>query len=289
MFNTAPENLLRIQKWFAAAITEPLTIDHCLPMASSALEEAKNYIRPSKTLLSHERIELYYRQYWWRLLDVLQENFPTVVRLFGKEDFNQKIAIPYLSKHPSTHWALCRLGDTITAWIKRNYKENDREIIRIAAEMDWSAQIAFWSGKRAPIDPTSLSATEIQELLQKKIYLQPYISLFAYPCDFFSFRDAFLKEEISYWNSHPFPELIEKKSFFVVFRNFTNQVIWQEISESEHLILSQIAKGKTLSIALNALKRKAELLEEAMTLLPLWFQSWTSLGWFTLCGADAPD
>ena len=104
---SAPDTLLNIQKWFASVITQPLTCDHNIPLLAPngkpiAIDSAQ-YILPSKTLAPHERVELYYRQYWWRLLDVLQENFPLVTRLFGYQSFNEKIGIPYLTAHPSTH------------------------------------------------------------------------------------------------------------------------------------------------------------------------------------------
>ena len=119
-------------------------------------------------------------------------------------------------------------------------------------------------------------------LLHKKLYLQPYISLFALNHDFFSFRDAFLKEEVAYWCSHPFPDLLAKECFFAVFRNKQNQTVWEEITEAEHLLLKQMRKGDKLSKALELLEEGGEkLLEDALVLLPLWFQKWTSMGWFT--------
>ena len=71
-------NLIDLQEWFGKIISQPLTPGHHLPEASK--KESIRYIAPSPCLEPGKRIEIYYRQYWWRLIKSLQTNFPTLVR-----------------------------------------------------------------------------------------------------------------------------------------------------------------------------------------------------------------
>ena len=74
-------------EWFASIITQPMdmhdTIHPYSPTGQLIAEESKKYIAPSECLQSHQRIELYNQQYWWRLFNVMQKNFPLVCRIFG--------------------------------------------------------------------------------------------------------------------------------------------------------------------------------------------------------------
>ena len=68
----APASLKNLQAWFGGVISQPIDVDSKIsPVAPSGElieEEAKHYIIPSKTLTPKDRIEIYNRQYWWRLL-----------------------------------------------------------------------------------------------------------------------------------------------------------------------------------------------------------------------------
>lgn len=282
---TPPKKLFALQKWFGNLISQPLTFNHKIPsftpQGNSIEEEAAQFISPSHTLNPHQRIEIYYQQYWWRLLNVMQENFPTVTRLFGYDDFNQKIAIPYLSDQPPQHWALCELGKGLFNWIQNHYRENDFNIVSTTVDIDWSALKAFWSKQEKAINPQTLTQEETSALLHQSIYLQPHISLFELFYDFFSFREIFLQKTVEFWKDHSFPELKKEHSYFVIYRHPKNYVAWKKISKAEHFILSYIHQGKTIEETLGFLEEQGgEPYEEASNFLPLWFRDWISLGWF---------
>lgn len=285
MFNReplVPANLFDLQKWFATLITQPLQPTQRLPsqtpFGTQIEEEAKQRIIPNRFLQPHQRLELYHQQYWWRLIKCLQENFPMVLRLFGYEAFNQQIAVPYLAANPPTHWALCRLGDTLPSWIRNNYHADDQELVVQAAEIDWAAQSAFWTYSLPCVDFASLS---LEERVHKPLALQPHIHLFALNGDLLSFRDAFLQKEPEYWNDHPFPSVRYGKWQGVIFRNPKNSVVWKELSVGEFRLLSFLKEGLTIDAACAKIEEEGgALLEEAFEMMPVWFQEWTFLQWF---------
>ena len=45
---------------------------------------AAEFIKPNDRLSSFERLEIYNRQYWFRLLDCLYEDYPGLLSVLGK-------------------------------------------------------------------------------------------------------------------------------------------------------------------------------------------------------------
>jgi hypothetical protein len=78
----------------AAALMRPLTAgDHIDP------EAPVDYIKPNDRLTSLERLEIYSRSYWYRLLDSLYEDFPGLRAVLGQRAF-ERLAKAYLTDRP---------------------------------------------------------------------------------------------------------------------------------------------------------------------------------------------
>ena len=116
-----PSSLQEIQKWFAHLITSPIlqSDEDQIPLFSSdLLSEIREKIAPSPTLKSEERMGIYQQQYWWRLISVMQDLFPSLVALFDYEEFNRLIAEPYLSTHIPHDWFISNIGADLPRWLK---------------------------------------------------------------------------------------------------------------------------------------------------------------------------
>lgn len=271
---TVPPELLAMQKWFASIITRP--IDHNSQMICPIGEEASKYISPSPKLSSGKRIQIYHQQYWWRLFTTLHHNFPTLIRLFGFTDFNLSIALPFLTRYPSRHWSLSKLGDQLTAWLKETYLEDDRELILAAAEVDWAYQSLFL----AP-SPTYLAPSPA--LISEQLCFQPHVQLFRFPFDMFSLRKTLLKEEVEFWMEAPdFPPLQKDKEYFhLLYRTTNHQLLYRQIEEGQWTLLNSIEKGLTIEEACEALESQGGIAcEEAEASLDTWVGEWMQLRMF---------
>lgn len=285
IYPTVNDSLATTQNWFAGIITGQLKdnlIKPITPNGGFVEEEAARYIVPSPTLKPYERIQIYNQQYWWRLLKVMHENFPMVVRLFGYYSFNDSLAIPYLLKYPPNHWSLNTLGENLSNWIEEEYHESDKRLVKNAVNLDWAFLYGFVSPHLAPLD--ILIQTNSEKLLKTKLYLQPYIFLFKWDCDMLAFREAFLKESIDYWTEHDFPYLHKGKNYyFVLYRNSFNQLKWREISAGQYVLLETIKQGTTIEAACEVLEKQAKsVYEDAAQNLQSWFQEWVQRGWITM-------
>lgn len=277
-----PTALRETQEWFGRVISRRIDdqsrINPIAPSGNLIKEEAPFYIAPSPTLTPARRIELYNQQYWWRLLNTLQESFPLTVRLFGYSAFNESIAKPYLEVYPPNTWSLTPLGDRLADWVEKYYDEKDKALVLNCVKLDYKYIEAFVDAEY----PT-LSAENEEALLEKTLTLQPYVKLFTFPYDLFSFRREMLMQPVEYWVDNPFPVLSKKKKFhFVLSRSRSLDIGWAEISLPEYLLLEQLKRPQTIMELCNWLeKQKREIVNLASKNLQTWFQSWTARRWLT--------
>lgn len=284
-----PPSLLRsTQEWFASIITSPLgdkdTIQERSPRGRLIAEEASLYITPGPTLPPHLRIQIYNQQYWWRLLNILQENFPLAARILGRPAFNQKIAIPFLLKHPPSHWSLNTLGTFLPQWISDHYQEPDRSLLANASQLDWAFMANMISQEQPPLNLTEIIEDTPEKLLSTTFYLQPYITLFNWNYDLFSFRENLLDHEPEYWINHPIPELTKERPYsFILFRLPNSNLAWREISKGEYTLLKKFQTGSTMGDACESIEAENDSLQEEIAEnLQQWLQQWTQSGWLTL-------
>jgi hypothetical protein len=282
-----PSQLKKTQQWFGQIISRPIDADSRMnPLSPSGQPmevEAADYITPSPTLRPAQRIQLYNQQYWWRLLNIMQEGFPLVTRLFGFYDFNRTIAVPYLTKYPPRHWSLSLLGDRLSLWAKENYSANDKPLVINAIELDWAFNYSFIAPELPPFSSEPTSANDHSSLLKKKLYTQPHVHLFTFDSDMFEFRNEFLKHPPEYWIEHDFPELKhDKPLFYVLLRTPNNDISWKEISNVEYHLLHLFQSGSSIEKACDWLEHQEDALcNSAMENLHLWFQEWTIRKWLT--------
>ena len=111
--------LRELQRWMASTIMRPLTADFRMPTDGNdkLLGVIDSLIAPSPKLSSLQRLEIYNRQYWFRLLDSLREDFPALVRLVGDTVF-RGLAEDYLQRNPSHSFTLRDLGSRLSSWLQ---------------------------------------------------------------------------------------------------------------------------------------------------------------------------
>lgn len=282
----APAALKRSQEWFASIITRPMDgqsrMNPISPRGMPMEQEAAQYLIPSPTLAPHLRIELYNQQYWWRLLNILQETFPLLTCLFGYIDFNHSIAIPYLVKHPPNHWSLSFIGYALSQWVEEEYNAEDKLLIKNVVEVDLAFGRSFFAERRPSIGVEMLSPEQEKSLLSKTLSLQPHLELLVLPYHLLKFRDEMVKESPDYWLEHDFPILEREQTSYhcVIYRNRHDHFSWELVSPTAFQILQLFKKGTNIDNVCEWIEQQSEeMIMEASTNLHLWFQEWTFRGW----------
>src|SRR6266478_6502467 len=101
--------LKRLQDVMATALFRPLTEgDRMQPQwidNRGTSEVAESFIKPNDRLSSFERLEIYNRVYWFRVLDCLYDDYPGLRAVLGGPKFI-KLITAYLAKYPSVSFTL---------------------------------------------------------------------------------------------------------------------------------------------------------------------------------------
>ena len=179
--------LLDLQRRMASAVMQPITNSDRMarrdPQGRSNAKEAKEFIKPNSRLTSFERLEIYNRQYWFRILDSFGEDFPGLRAVVGRKRFDQ-IARGYLTEHPSTSFTLAQPRDRgLPQWLN-DHGELAGDRYALAADMlklEWAHIEAFDAADLPPLSAEALAGLGEDPQLA----LQPHISLLEvrYPVD----------------------------------------------------------------------------------------------------------
>jgi len=96
-----------LQRWMQEVITHPAGINP---------ERAGEMIRPSATLTSVQRLEIYNRSILMRLLDSMEALFPALLHAVGRELFRD-FALGYLHAHPPASFSIDRIADAFPKYL----------------------------------------------------------------------------------------------------------------------------------------------------------------------------
>jgi hypothetical protein len=293
-------NLATIQKKMAAAVMQPLTRSESMqrraPDSTLMRRYAARIIKPNDRLTSFERLEIYNKQYWYRVLSSLQEDFPGLRAVLGSRKF-EEMCKAYVTDCPSRSFTLRNLGSQMVEWLEKHPTwTGSRQLLALdMARLEW-ADIEAFDGKAEP----ALKTEEVgaREDGAFRLQLQPYLQLLRlhYPVD-----DLLLqvrKEEDTDFASNAFVERKKKKhvqatvklkpaEIYLAVHRVDDSVYFRRLDREEFAILSALRRGKTLAQAIGlgfrgsktAVAKRAEHVQS-------WFQHWATLGWF--CSATHP-
>jgi hypothetical protein len=287
--------LAALQRTMARAVMQPLTSDERMqnraPDGKSMRAYASRFIKPNDRLSSFERLEIYNRQYWFRLLSSMSEDFPGLRAVLGDKRF-EAISKAYLVDCPSRSFTLRNLGARLESWLRKHpeWAGPKQKLAVDIARLEW-ADIEAFDGKAEPaLRPEDLTSDAGPKL---KLKLQPYVRLLdmKYPAD-----DLLLEvrkdEEDTDFASNAFQEKHKRKrvhavaklkpaEIFLAVHRVDDSVYFRRIAREEFVILSAVRNGKALGGAIQAAFRKSRVpAGERAGKVQEWFKNWAALGWF---------
>lgn len=263
------------------------------PRGVPAVQAAAALVRPGARLQSAERIEIYRRSYWCRLLDSLAEDFPGLAAVLGQQAF-QRLARAYLSECPSRSWTLRDLGGRLEAWLARHreFAGAHPDLAIEMARLEWAHIHAFDGPEAPPLEPKDLEAATAGLRLQ----LQPYVSLLAlrYPVD--EIRLEAVQANAADASATAWRRLRDRirklrpaaEPIYLAVHRFELDLYDRRLDQLEYLLLKALRRGRTLGSALETvLEKRADGKDLPPETLASWFAAWSRLGWLVARQAAA--
>jgi hypothetical protein len=286
--------LLSLQRRMARAVMTPLTPSEGMqrvgangrPMRAIAAE----FIKPNDRLTSFERLEIYNRQYWFRVLSSFAEDFPGLRAVLGDRRFDAA-AKAYLTDCPSRSFTLRNLGSRLESWLRRHpARAGSRQALAIdMVRLEWADIEAFDAKAEPALKPQDLAAVDASKV---HLRLQPHIQLLdlRYPVD--DLLLAVRNDEDTEFSSNAFNERRKRKrvlavaklkasAIFLAVHRLDESVYFRRLEREEFIILSHLRDRKSLDQAIDSgLRRSAIELAERPSIVERWFHGWAALGWF---------
>jgi hypothetical protein len=281
-------NLATLQRHVARAVMTPLTPAERMRRASSAV--AKKIIKPNDRLTSFERLEIYNRQYWFRVLDGFSDDFPGLRAVLGDRRFDS-LAKRYLTDCPSRSFTMRDLGSRLELWLRKHpgYARGRVQLALDMIRLEWAEIETFDAASEPPVTSAKLAGVAPAKL---RLRLQPYIRLLdlRYPVD--DLLLAVKHDPPPDMASNAIEERQKRKKVAAVARlnpaavylaihRVDNMVYFRRLDREEFTILQSLQKGRTLERAIVAAFRSSQIpISQHPLRVAAWFQNWSSLAWF---------
>ncbi len=255
---------------------------------------AASFIKSNDRLTSFERLEIYNRVYWFRVLDCLFDDYPGLRAIVGEKKF-MKLATAYLGKYPSESFTLRNLGQRLEKFLREEPRwiAPHEELALDMVRFEWAQVVAFDDGARPPITTDDLFDTPPAKL---RLGLQPYLSLLELNYAVDKFFAAVKKSETNSLRGEASntpdamptatrrkrrPRLPKRERVHLVVHRCDNLLYYKRLEPEAFAILQGFAQGETVEkacVVAIAASHRSEV--DWSGQVQEWFHDWSALGWF---------
>ena len=282
-------DLRALQRMMLHALVTPLTADDALPPrwrdGRPMADVVAEFIKPNDRLTAVERLEIYSRSYWYRLIDCVYQDSSGLRAMLGEKKFSALVRA-YLAKYPSRSFTLRNLCSRLTQFMgeEPRWTAPRTALARAIARFEWAQTVAFDGEARPVLTPDDLADAPPNRL---RLALQPYLSLLAldWPVDDYVLavkkRDALRSEASNAVDRAPRAAtrkqvpLPRRGRVWLVVHRYNHLLYYKRVEPAAFEMLGALAAGCTLAQAVTAAGRgvKPEQVRD-------WFATWMELGWF---------
>ena len=269
---TPPVSLVEFQEKFGQSIRTPIGFE------TGTFEFLKNHYHndivdlmiPREDLAGIDRLMVYNQQYWYRLLTIMQDDFPLLRHFLTVWDFNQ-LACAYLTAYPSENPSLSQLADRFPKFMTEEHHWNNK-LNKQTAELEFIYLKAFDALEKESYVNQNSTVEELFSNLETPFNFQPSLYLFEENWNLVKLRyqaaiDDDDKETIK-------PQL--ENNYWIIFRQ-DNIIEEKVLTKTQYTLLREL-QDKPLTEALDACSKNLKKPEqkELEENIQSWFHDWAS-------------
>ncbi len=292
-------NLLELQRRMFEDVRRPLTSDFAMQQKTedgrSISELAESYVKPNDRLTSFERLEIYNRQYWFRTIAAVSEDFPGLAAVLGSKRFDS-LVLAYLKENSSTSFTLRDLGGRLPRWLEDHpeFAPTRHALVLDVARLEWAYVEAF---DRLAVVPLALE--DFAGLGDdSRLCLQPHLQLLdlRYPVDELVLAvhketppSDIASNAVSQRKRKSRSGLprMRRSAIYLAVHRFDNSVYYRRIDREAFLLLSSLRQQHTLAESIELAFAGSKLSPEGQAQkIQESFAHAAELGWFCRQHAD---
>lgn len=257
------EQLEKLQQWMQEALFS----------GKSAVSETDSHVLPSGALNAAQRLAIYQRGYYARLIACLEGQFKALKTALGEELFRD-FAREYLRQFPSGSATLADLGTHFVAFLEEN--RPDRELPEKESWIDFMIELARFEWDLYTVFDRKGSENETQAdnstpdsslQIQRCLFIHSY----HFPVNRYFADIAHDKD----------PDFPERQTVFIAFvrTNYVTRVF--SLLEPQYFFLNELITGKSIEESLTlTCKHYGSTVEKAQQAWQEWRKNWIAAGFF---------
>jgi hypothetical protein len=291
-------DLADLQRAMWRVISRPLTADNQMqrrwPDGRRTSQLTAQIAKPNDRLTSFERLEIYNRMYWFRILDSLYDDCPGLRAVLGDAKF-LRLAEAYLVKYPSGSFTLRDLPGRLAHFIRSapRHTRPHTALCHDLARFEWARVVVFDTASQPVFTLNDLLDVPVVKQGKLKLALQPYLQLLQldYPVDDFVLAVKQRTAELLRGDASNAPsalrQLRAKKTVLpkrarthVAVHRLDGQIYFKRLEPAAYRILVALRDGATLEQALaTGIPRARNSRVDWAARVQGWFRNWMELGW----------
>jgi len=261
-------SLRQQQEWFADIVStpeaEPAPVDE---------RSAGRLVKPSKTLSSLQRIDIYRQGYHARLIECLIDDYPVLQHALGEEAFEQ-LCRGYIAKYPSRAPSLNYFGRHMSDFCRTQNLESPVFCADLAA-LEWAIVLGIHAPTAPSIGLPDLGQVPPERWPNARFTVNPSLKILRLEYPVNAYLQAFRNDAVTTVPG-PLPSAV------AVYR--TGRSVWRlELELAMITLVESLARGATLEAALSevqtSLSDRSE--EQAAKIVSHCFQNSVSSGLFS--------
>jgi hypothetical protein len=133
-------------------------------------------VRGDDRLSAEDRVDIYANMYFYRLLDVLREDFPATLKVLGDDNFHN-LATGYLLEYPPTEPSVIYCGLHLAAYLRDHPMRKDAPYLADLAALERAVVEVFHGPDAAVLDAEQMRSIAPEEWPALKLRTLPAVQV----------------------------------------------------------------------------------------------------------------
>ena len=234
-----PSDLNWVESLLYRLITAPSGVAEGLAQEKSlAPDSLANVIIGDDRLTAEERVDIYANMYFYRLLDVLKEDFPATLAILGADRFHNLVT-GFLIEYPPAHFSISYAGEHLADFIRAHPLCGEFPFLPDLARMERALIEVFHAPDAVPLDAQAMREIPAEQWPSMRLRLHPARQILALEWEIAPILKAVEQGDA------PTPPGRDNLAM-LIWRN-RNSVFYRAIDEAERAAIDALASGTTFA------------------------------------------
>jgi hypothetical protein len=262
--------LARLQDLLYRILTAPSGAAEGLANEKDALgrDGLDGLIRGDDRLSAQDRLEIYANAYFYRVLDVLREDFPATLAVLGDDQFHNLIT-GYLIDHPPSEPSIQHAGRYLPEFLRGHPLSESRPFLADLATLERTLLEVFHAMEAPPLTAADLGAIDPAEW--------PAIEMATHPASCILDLEWHVEAAVRAIENDQPPQLPLRGSLTLLVWRHNSSVQYRELERGESAALAIAKDGTTFAAICEAVAQQSGSADPAQMISRLLGQ-WLSAG-----------